>query len=397
MPFRVIYDNLFNLISRIAKDYSINIIRADRDFLSCPVMEEINRCISESDYIIAIIGDNHNANVFYELGISHCKKPFSKVLIFKDNSEKYEFDIQHIKQFSFSPKKLKDLDNVIRHFFEYNESADSLINALNSIDAFQQNKSMCVALADYLDKICSSICHDISKLLLSIETLKIDLIPIIHTIRGVVLKEATIDGSIIGEGLIILYANIIARTATRYEHDDDITSLLNNNAIFDAYKFLLTTSLINNNTYIKISVRWLIDYFAKRDTHRIDLTRHRIEEYLVYSKSEEVNTALIDALENESAHVREFCAEVVREKKLFSAHSNLLRQLTKEDNLYTARSIIDAIIAIDCNRNEFHEEDLECIRQWASKLISLDDDCFIKRHLEIAETTFTSLPYGQRQ
>lgn len=268
---------------------------------------------------------------------------------------------------------------------------------MNSIVAFQQNKSMCVALSDYLDQKCSSICHDISKLLLSIETKKIDFLPIIQTVRGVVVKEAATENNMIGEAAIILYANIVAKTVINYDHTAEIEDILGNMSIFDAYKFLLTTNLVDNNLYISISLQWLIDYFGKKDTHRIDITRHRIEEYLVFSKSDEVNTALTNALERGNSHIREFCAEVIREKKLISARPNLLRQLSQENDLYAARSIIDAIVAIDYNRKEYHKKDLACITKWGSKLTIADENSFIKRHIEVAIATFASQSSGQHQ
>ena len=393
MPFREKYENFFDLISTVAVEYNIELIRADRNFLSFPVMEEINRCISECDYIIAIIGDNHNANVFYELGIGHSKKPFSKVLVFKDANEKFTFDIQHIKQFIFSPKSLDGLDNTIRKFFDYNESNESLENALSSIDFFQTNKSMCAELIDYLKETCGTLCHDISKLLLSIDIDSIRIIPIVSILKGRVMAETVMEKSLLGEAIVVLYAEIVIKTILKYDHANDIEDILNNLAILDNYKYILTTTLINSNVHLKNSVQWLISYFGKNDVHRIDITRHKIEEFLVFAKSEEVNDALKDALEHDVPHVREFCAEIIREKKLFSARSNLLRQLVKEDNIYSARSIIDALVAIDCDRKVYHEEDLQSIKYYAATII-YDDKSFIKRHLDLAEAALSNKSCG---
>lgn len=388
MPFRDEYEKLFALISTVAHDYKIDLIRADLDFLSCPVMEEINRCISTCDYIITIIGDDNNANVFYELGISHTKKPFSKVLIFKDVREKYAFDIQHIKQFSFLPEALKDSEKTIRRFFENNVNEDSLENALNSIDYFQNNKSMCVKLTDYLKRVFGDLCNSISKIILSIDNSNIK--PVSSTLKDCVLSETeTNKDRLLGESLIKLYAEIIVRSAQKYDYSNDIDFLLQNKAVFDNYKYTFTTTLINYNVYLKIAVKWLISYFGKNDVHRIDITRHKIEEFLVLSKSDEVNDALKEALSNEIPHVREYCAEVIREKKLQSARFSLLKQLSIEENLYSARSIIDAIVAIDGIEPLHYEENLQCVKQYASK-IKYDEESFIKKHIDIAVAIFSN-------
>ena len=393
MPFRDKYEKIFNLVSSVAKEYNIELIRADKNFLSCPVMEEIIRCISTSDYIISIIGDDHNANVFYELGISHSKKPFTKVLIIKDVKEEYAFDIQHIKQFTFSPKRLNGIEKDIRRFFDYNESEESLENALNAMTFFQDNKSMCAELIDYLKNNCGNLCHDISKILLSIESASVMIIPIISTLKDRVIAETITGENLLGQALIRLYAEVIVKTFHKYDHSNDVQDMFHNLAIFDSYKYIFATTLINSNAYLKISVQWLISYFAKNDVHRIDITRHKIEEFLVLSKSEEVNDALKEALGHESPHVREYCAEIIREKKLLSARSSLLRQLVQEENIYSARSIIDALVAIDCDRKAYHEEDLQNIKEYASKII-YDENSFIKKHFDVADAVLSNKSCG---
>ena len=138
---------------------------------------------------------------------------------------------------------------------------------------------------------------------------------------------------------------------------------------------------------------WLISYFANRDLHRIDINRHKIEEYLVCSNSEYVDCALIESLNHSDAHVREYCAEIIREKQLLSARSNLLFQLKEETNLYTARSIIDAIVCLDVTRTIYHKEDYDAITSYASRITYTEED-FIYKHIVAALSIFVSKSIG---
>jgi len=394
MPFKKSYDWFYKTILKIAKGFSIEIIRADKEFLSEPVMESISENITNSDYIITLIGDDHNANVFYELGISHTKKPFSRVLIFKDQNEKYQFDIQHIRQHTLDSKNSKSAKDIIKKFFQLNENANSLENALYSIEYFRSNPTICDNVIQFLRQDYSMICDSISNIVLS-QRFCDSLNVIIPVLKDAVIKKSLtyientvkLDEQLI-IGLYVLYSEIISKTIGFYDHSNDINGILQNMAIDNKFLYVFATSLIDKGIMLNECLSWLISYFGKNDVHRIDLSRHRIEEFLVLSNLEETNKALIQALSNNVAHVREYCAEVIREKRLNTARQALLEQLKIEDNLYTARSIIDALCELSIQSKTEQIENYNAIKTYKERIKCKPDE-FIMRHINFALDKFT--------
>lgn len=73
---------------------------------------------------------------------------------------------------------------------------------------------------------------------------------------------------------------------------------------------------------------------------------------------EEINRVITNSLFSSDCHIREHIADIIGEKRLFSAGDALNRQLMTEDNYYTAVSIIEAIGKLD------RSSDIVYIEKW---------------------------------
>jgi hypothetical protein len=101
MPFSKEFDIVYKKgIKSLIDKMGLGCIRADELFRPKPIMEDILKLISESGIIIADV-TNRNANVFYELGISHSIKDF--VIIISQSIDDVPFDLRHIRCLIYTP------------------------------------------------------------------------------------------------------------------------------------------------------------------------------------------------------------------------------------------------------------------------------------------------------
>ena len=91
-----------------------------------------------------------------------------------------------------------------------------------------------------------------------------------------------------------------------------------------------------------------------------------------------INQIIIASIFDPNCHIREHMADIIGDKKLYSAHSSLLKQLEIEENYFTISSIIEAIGKI----GDF--TDIKHIIDWTtrhiSKIIS-EHQYFLLKHI----------------
>ncbi|MBZ9578180.1 hypothetical protein KJA13_04125 [Patescibacteria group bacterium] len=98
MPFddkvsKSLYDHS---IKPVCKKLGLSAIRADEIFSTNPILEDIIGTIESAKVIIADI-TGRNANVFYELGMSHILKRSHTVMITRDAHRDVPFDVGHFR------------------------------------------------------------------------------------------------------------------------------------------------------------------------------------------------------------------------------------------------------------------------------------------------------------
>ncbi len=132
IDFDLIYNNA---IKPAADKLSLNILRADEENDSGIIHALMIERLVCTDIVIVDI-TNENPNVYYELGIRHCARPYSTILIY-DKKTKIPFDIQPLRAIPYelengiiSESSAETLKNGIiervKHSMQYGYRCDSL-------------------------------------------------------------------------------------------------------------------------------------------------------------------------------------------------------------------------------------------------------------------------------
>ncbi len=136
IDFDLIYNNA---IKPAAEELGLNIIRADEESDSGIIHALMIERLICTDIVIVDI-TNENPNVYYELGIRHCARPYSTILIY-DKKTKIPFDIQPLRAIPYELERgiiseasaellKKGIVERIRYSLQYGFHCDSLPFAL---------------------------------------------------------------------------------------------------------------------------------------------------------------------------------------------------------------------------------------------------------------------------
>ena len=96
MPFDAGFDDVWEVIKRVATGQQLACLRADQIAQSGLVMQMIIEKIEESEIIISDL-TGRNPNVFYETAIAHMKKDPHKVILLAQNNKDVPFDLQALR------------------------------------------------------------------------------------------------------------------------------------------------------------------------------------------------------------------------------------------------------------------------------------------------------------
>ena len=103
MPFGDPFDEIYKeVIKETLEDNNFTVVRADELYGSKPIMEDILGKIELSEIVVADLTDR-NPNVFYELGITHCRIINENVIIITQNLEDVPFDLKPYRIISYKP------------------------------------------------------------------------------------------------------------------------------------------------------------------------------------------------------------------------------------------------------------------------------------------------------
>lgn len=98
MPFARAFDDVCAAIRDVCESPQLllSCSRADDFYGAGHIMEDILKGIVASEYLVADL-TGKNLNVFYELGIAHCSKLASKVIIISQTLDDVPFDLRHMR------------------------------------------------------------------------------------------------------------------------------------------------------------------------------------------------------------------------------------------------------------------------------------------------------------
>ena len=391
MPFHQNYDELYGNIKTTLNDMGIVCNRDDEISGSMPFMNKVITEIIKSRYIIVVLTD-YRPNVLYELGIAHTIKDLQNVmLILEKNSNianelhNNASDLSHLTYIEYQNNNKFDLIAKIREFINSNRYVSDFYEILNikgltrlttESDSFEQfvqaslgNKTILItnilSHQEFTQKECSEICYCLESLIKQcIENGKIS------WIDGLVMlySEVLISGESFKE-MEVICNNFITRFLSQFSSlsEEKVDNILTNFSI----------RLAENKTYPNIVIPYIIDYFSRSKSTKIDLNRYKLESFLMSCNYKEVDDAIIGALMNNDRHIREHMADIVGEKKLFSAKDILIMSLKKEQNYYSAASEIEAIGKLCAIEGKF------AILDWCKKNkkdIIISQNQFVLKH-----------------
>ena len=351
MPFSDTYNNIYDTISLYLEQDKYTCIRVDKNYsASVPIINLILNGIAESQYIIVDISET-NANVFYELGITHTIKEFENVFIIKEKESRTPFDIQHLQYIEYDKNNLKLLatellsrlkanqyKNVFKNIIIDNqltkyEDIDEFLYCINQLFSEEQVRIYSTILDDSIEsniskqEIINSI-WDFDKVLFGDELKnKNNIDSMFNLFSELLLRVSDIDE-------IVKYIDEFMQNETCINFD---------NKTLLRYKTDLSIKFAEHGCLLDLSLKWIIEYFQRSKSTNVDLNRYKLEAFLLKSDSETVNEYIVNAILLDNNYIREHMADIVGEKKLYIAEDTLITQLKRESNIFTIASIVEAL------------------------------------------------------
>lgn len=366
MPFAEQFDLLFGILKEMLLKNGYQPVRVDNFTGSIAIMNKIMNELLSSQYIIVDLS-GLNANVFYELGIAHCFKDSRNVILIKDKNTKEPSDIKHINYIEYDRNNFVLLKEQIRQTLE----DIRYISELESVLSFHQIVSNKNYNSEIIEIIEKSFCKD--EILLICDILNKDINETNDSKVELLIKKyieilVDLDNNrfelIYKKAIINLFIKILVYTSEFKFIPSQISALLSQIELFSnqketlEFRTNLSLELAKSEKHLDNVMPWIIEYFSQSKSTHIDLNRYSIEAFLLTTLSKEVNNYIINALFASDRHIREHISDIIGEKRLIEAHNNLLVQLNRETNIYTAASLMEAIGKIGYN------DDIFLINKW---------------------------------
>ena len=338
MPFSKEFDMIYGTIKQYLNDANYICERADEISGSTPIVSKILTSIMKSQYIIVDL-TYCNPNVFYELGIAHTLKEARNVLLLKQKNHEIPFDIKHLTYTEYSPNNLKLIASQICDFLNDSKVKNEFYEALrqHGIINYIDEKDN-----DFIELILSSLnsfsLECLTQVLLvdgkkyNADNINESLLALRELIEQIIFER---NYPILSKLLDVYYSVIqSSKECDQFNLEDSITR---------EYKTRLALLLATHNLYMEIVMPWILNYFSRTKTATIDLNRYNVERFLMTSSSNQVDNAIISKLCDPDCYIREHMSDIIGEKKIISAAPLLFKQLAKEENFFTAQSMIEAI------------------------------------------------------
>ena len=391
MPISAEYTNLYDTLSLYLEKEGYKCIRDDNNLLaSLPIINLILNGIASSQYIIADISEP-NANVFYELGITHTVKDMDNVFMIKERYANTPFDLHHLQYIEYDKNNLKALAFELLNRLKANQYKNALrksvaIKQLLKFDDLDE-------FIDYLSKLFSEDKIMIYTSLLEGTLSEINssqaVVEAIWEYDKILRKEVCAEESEINISLLFkLFFEILLSCCRIDEISKYIADLLNTKEFENLYESTLllyqtdlAIKLAENSKMTDITLKWIIEYFQRSKSTKVDLNRYKLEAFLLKSSLDSVNQAIVNALVSDNNYIREHMSDIAGEKRLYIAEDNLLAQLKREKNIYVISSIVEALGKINSQKA------IEVINEWLiynSNDIITKGNFFVLKHIRNA-------------
>lgn len=353
MPFNKEFDIIYGTIKQYLNEANYICNRADEISGSTPIVAKILTNIMKSQYIIVDV-TKCNPNVFYELGIAHTLKEARNVLLIKQKNYDAPFDIRHLTYIEYDPQNLKFIASQICDFLNESKTKNEFYEALRQhgiINYIDENDNEFIELIlSHLDESAIECLtqmllvdgkkyesNNINNALLSLRRFIEQFLsernyPITSKLLDIYYEELQSVKEC--DWIRIQISHILYDFFEQFNIED---------SIIREYKTRLALLLAKREMYVDIVLPWILNYFSRSKTATIDLNRYSVESFLMTSSSSQVDNAIISKLCDSDCYVREHMSDIIGEKKIISAAPLLFKQLAKEENYFTAQSMMEAI------------------------------------------------------
>lgn len=371
MPFSKEFDIIYGTIKQYLNDANFICNRADEISGSTPIVAKILTSIMKSQYIIVDI-TKCNPNVFYELGIAHTLKEARNVFLIKQKSYEAPFDIKHLTYLEYDPQNLMLLSSQICDYLNESRAKNEFYEALRQrgiINYIDENNNEIIELI--LSNLDESLLDCLTQILLidgkkyTFDYINTALLSLRKLIERFLNEK---NYSVVSKLLDVYYEEIqsageneLIRIHILQILSDFFEQFNIEEPIIREYKTRLSLLLAKHEIYMDIVLPWILNYFSRSKTATIDLNRYSVETFLMTSSSTQVDNAIISKLCDSDCYVREHMSDIIGEKKIISAIPLLFKQLIKEENYFTAQSMMEAIGKLQ------ESSGITVITQWIEK------------------------------
>lgn len=353
MPFKDDLDIVYGTIKKELNKAGYICNRVDEVPGSIPIINKILTEMLRSRYIIADLTDC-NPNVFYELGIAHSFKDASNIIILKQSDSKVPFDITHLTYIEYDAANPKYLTSaILKNISQYNFLADfhEALNVRGIISFISENGNYFI---EFLKAELGTSLTLLTKILLN-EIKQIseqDVDDFLTQYELLIRRCITTEQSDILAGVLRVYQEVMISCAG-FRSSEKYVSRYLDGSFFSKFNLQseatlswatdMAIALAKSQKMLAMVLPWIIRYFSQTKTATIDLNRYKLEAFLMTSEHPDVNEMICNAVFDRNCYIREHMADIIGEKRLFSASKNLCKQLRCEDNYYSAISIMEAL------------------------------------------------------
>ena len=391
MPFSKKYDNLYNMVKNCLQGAGYSCIRVDNNSsASVPIINMILSGIATSQYVIVDVTDT-NANVFYELGIAHSVKDPDCVFIIKEDASSIPFDIQHLQYIPYNKNQLYEIANELVRRLKANQYKNSLkkVLLLHQMLRHEDVDEFISYFISLFDKNNTEECVRILENEFLASKNSKELVDYIWKFNDELMRQTQLASrSKYVTVLFEVFSEVLLRCSEIDEIQQFIKEFLNKTEYgtlcedeLITYQTDLAIKFAKKTKLMPITMTWIIGYFQRSKSTKVDLNRYKLEAFLLQSTSEHVNDFIANAIVSENYHIREHMADIAGEKRLRNAENNLIIQLRQEDNRFTISSIVEALGKIGS------KEALPVMKEWL--MCNADDviekeDYFVLKHFRNA-------------
>lgn len=388
MSFDSKFDGIYGTIKDEFEKHQIICNRADEMNGSQPIVNKIINGILESQYIVVDITDA-KPNVFYELGIAHSFRDARNILIIKQQSTDYPFDISHLPYHEYNCTNLYKLKSIISTFITESQIVTDFREALSINDIYDYTVNGTTNYIEYVENYFKDNLNIYSQILNQKAAIYGE-----KRVEGAfvefeafIMKNLSSYNTSVLDGIIKIYIRLIVnceierisrKFASRFS-DNLLINGMDNDALRLSKETDLMIALAEAGRILDFCLPWIIGYFSRSKSSVIDLNRYKLEKFLMSTNNTEVDNAIVNSIYNDDCHIREHMADIIGSKHIANGFQTLKKQLMVEENWFTIGSIIEAI-----GRVAPSEEGLHIIENWVdangARLIE-EKQFFLLKHI----------------